>query len=130
MNIEQIGIGELRDRISIFQCNQNDSKMLTKIGNDYGGFDLIIDDGCHFKRETENTFNTMWKFIRKNGWYAIEDWGMGFKYEGTDAKEFRAYIGMVDLVLSIANRRTKLGIGEFRILLEHGYSVALFRKST
>lgn len=119
INIKQVE--ELKDGIRIFQCSQNNTERLYYLGSKYGSFDFIIDDGCHFRRETENTFNTMWPYIRKGGWYAIEDWGMGFSIEPV-------YKGMATLILSIIERQEQLKIKEFNIIKEPSYSVALFKK--
>ena len=114
-------VGELKEGIEVLRCDQNDSVELSAIGDTYGPFDLIIDDGCHFAKETKNTFDTLWKYIGEGGWYSIEDWGMGY----SDNKVFH---GMVDLVLSIAKRRNGLDIQRMKMIIDDGYSIALFKK--
>ena len=39
-----------------------------------GGFDLIVDDGCHRGMETAATFVNLYPLVRPGGWYVIEDW--------------------------------------------------------
>jgi len=111
----------LGDRIKIFQCNQNDKIGLTKIGGDCGPFDLIMDDGRHTRNETENTFTALWKYVKKGGWYSIEDWGMGYSQDPL-------YVGMTDLILSIMANRKYLAINRIHTIIDTGYSIALFEK--
>jgi len=108
-------------RTKIFQCDQNDASGLEKIGKEYGPFDLIMDDGRHTRRETETTFNTLWKYVNDKGWYSIEDWGMGYSQDPL-------YAGMSGLILSIMANRRALAINRMRAVIDTGYSIALFEK--
>ena len=63
---------------SFYRINQNNSEELKKLGKAHGEFDIIIDDGSHMRRETENTFNCLFPFLKTNGCYLIEDWGAGY----------------------------------------------------
>ena len=121
LDIDLSKVKLVNNKIKVFQCDQNDAMRLNEIGNQYGLFDLIMDDGRHTKKETENTFNTLWKYVKKKGWYSIEDWGMGYSNESI-------YAGMSDLILSIMARRTSLNINKMRVLIDDGYSIALFKK--
>lgn len=41
---------------------------------DYGGdFDIFIDDGSHFNHHVIPCFDSMWRHIRRGGFYAVED---------------------------------------------------------
>lgn len=110
------------DRIRMFQADQNDSVALSAIGKTYGEFDIVIDDGCHFTRETQNTFQSLWDFVRLGGWYIIEDWHAGFR-------EGQVYHGMVELVTDIVRQRHRWKYGETRLLINSkNGSSAWFRK--
>jgi hypothetical protein len=61
------------------EINQNDTEGLVKFAVEVGGFDVIIDDGSHFTKETKNCFNTLWEYTRKL--YIIEDWSVAFAYD-------------------------------------------------
>lgn len=61
------------DRIDIRQCDQTDSDALTRLSNEYGGFDIIIDDGSHLNRDVIKTFQTLFPRMRQNGVYVVED---------------------------------------------------------
>lgn len=55
-------------RVTIAQCDQNDSVALKKIAEQYGPFDIIIDDASHWKKETENSFNTLMQYVKPGGY--------------------------------------------------------------
>jgi 23S rRNA U2552 (ribose-2'-O)-methylase RlmE/FtsJ len=61
------------NKIKTFQCNQKDVKELSRIGIEFGKFDIIIDDGCHLNEYIIDSFNTLWYFLKKGGFYCIED---------------------------------------------------------
>lgn len=60
------------------EIDQADSAKLSSFGKEMGPFDIIVDDGCHFKTLTENTFNCLYPYLKKGGKYIIEDWGAGY----------------------------------------------------
>jgi cephalosporin hydroxylase len=98
--------------VTFFLANQNDSQTLVRIGNDNGLFDVIIDDGCHFAKETISTFNALWPAIKVGGIYIIEDW---------EAEPLHpAYKGIADVVMNIIKQRKELGIGVVRIGCQDG----------
>jgi hypothetical protein len=53
--------------------SQNDSEFLSKVAEQHGGFDVIIDDGSHINQYTINAFNTLWPHLKSGGSYIIED---------------------------------------------------------
>lgn len=74
-------------RIDIRQCDQTDEKALRALSNEYGGFDIIIDDGSHLNEHVITTFQILFPLLRPNGIYSVEDtqtsywpgWGGGMK---------------------------------------------------
>ena len=60
-------------RIDIRQCDQTDAEKLRAISAEYGGFDIIIDDGSHLSQHVIETFHILFPLLRSNGIYAIED---------------------------------------------------------
>lgn len=53
--------------------DQGDEEFLTKIGQEFEGFHIIIDDGGHIWREQQISFETLWPFVYSGGMYIIED---------------------------------------------------------
>ncbi len=88
-------------RIDIRQCDQTDSEALINLSNEYGGFDLIIDDGSHINEHVIKTFQTLFPLLRPNGIYAVEDtqtaywptWGGGIRNSENLVEMFK---GLVD----------------------------------
>jgi len=87
--------------------DQNDSKKLKELGN----FDIIIDDGCHFYKETKNTFDVMWDNLNSGGMYVIEDWMAGYWDKYPQYRNIEKFIA--ELIVS----RNRLKIRDMKILL-------------
>jgi demethylmacrocin O-methyltransferase len=60
-------------RIDIRVCDQTDAQKLRELSDEYGGFDVIIDDGSHRNDHVVQTFKILFPLMRRNGIYAIED---------------------------------------------------------
>ena len=60
-------------RIEIRQCDQTDAEKLRQINAEYGGFDIIIDDGSHLNEHVIKTFGILFPLLRQGGIYSIED---------------------------------------------------------
>ena len=43
-----------------------------------GGWDLIVDDASHDGALSQATFALLWPQVRPGGWYALEDWAIGY----------------------------------------------------
>lgn len=59
--------------VEIFQGDQNDKTLLSKIADKYGKFDIIIDDGSHISKHIINSFNYLFDHLSHNGLYIVED---------------------------------------------------------
>ena len=113
---------EFSDRVKVFKCDQNDNKGLRTIAGEYGPFDIIIDDGSHFRKETENCFRELFAEVAIGGYYIIEDWAAGYW------RDRPMYAGMVELINEIIARIPELSISESRVILEKNKALAFFRK--
>lgn len=60
-------------RMDIVQGDQTDVDFLTKLCAQYGGFDIIIDDGSHINEHVIMTFNVLFPLLRTKGIYVVED---------------------------------------------------------
>ena len=120
LNIPEVAFPK---NVLLLKADQNDAKALDSIGKSQGSFDIIIDDGCHIKSETENTFNVLWGYLKPGGIYVIEDWGACYTSP--------IYFGMDVLVGSIVGRKQLLGIKAMKIVYNdkgNGTSYAVFWK--
>ena len=111
--------------ITLFIGNQNDDDRLKDVAKKCGGpLDIIIDDGCHKRNETFNTFNQLWKYVRPGGWYVIEDWVAGFW------EEYPEYAGLVEMVQKIVKARSNFGISDVQLIIkDEKCSYAALRKA-
>jgi len=88
-------------RIDIRQCDQTDRDALVVLDKEYGGFDIIIDDGSHLNEHVVTTFQILFPLLRSNGFYVVEDtqtsywpsWGGGIDNSQTSMSFFK---GLVD----------------------------------
>jgi hypothetical protein len=84
-------------RIDIRQCDQTDAKTLCNLSTEYGGFDIVIDDGSHLNEHVITTFNILFPLLRSDGIYAIEDtqtaywptWGGGINNPQSSMQFFK-----------------------------------------
>lgn len=60
-------------RIDIRQCDQIDAETLTRLSHEYGGFDIVIDDGSHLNEYVIKTFEILFPLMRPQGIYVVED---------------------------------------------------------
>lgn len=67
----------------LHNINQGDPESLRKLSDQYGGWDVVIDDGCHIAPFVETSFDTLWPLTRKM--YIIEDWEVVYMWP--DARE-------------------------------------------
>lgn len=60
-------------RIDIRQCDQTDAEALTRLSNQYGGFDIVIDDGSHLNDHVIKSFEILFPLMHPHGIYVVED---------------------------------------------------------
>ena len=62
-----------RSRVQYFFGRQDSPSFLKMIGETIGPQDIIIDDGSHFGLHQRISFQTLWPFVKPEGWYFVED---------------------------------------------------------
>ncbi len=88
-------------RIDVRQCNQAVSEALLRLSSEFGGFDIIIDDGSHFNEHVVKTFQILFPLLRQNGNNVVEDkqtaywptWGGGI---GNPQASMALFKGLAD----------------------------------
>ena len=71
--------------------DQSDKKFLNKVIDNYGPFDIVIDDGSHLCKHQIISFEILWPYLKNNGIYLVEDthssyWpGFGGGYRNEDS---------------------------------------------
>ena len=76
IDIHKIDIQEKklnRNNIKVHQGSQSDEKFIDEIINEYGSFDIIIDDGSHLKKDVIKSFHLLFPHLNNEGLYVVED---------------------------------------------------------
>jgi hypothetical protein len=61
------------DRITIGIGSQNNPEFLNSFNEQYGPFDIIIDDGSHINSDMTFSFNHLFPLLKAGGLYIVED---------------------------------------------------------
>ncbi|MBS3963507.1 MAG: hypothetical protein KGZ80_03240 [Methylomonas sp.] len=80
-----------RDRVKTFIIDQSDATALYAFAQQYGPFDVIIDDGSHHRADVLTSLFALMPHVKEGGYYVIEDCSASYwpAYEGsTLAHEF------------------------------------------
>jgi hypothetical protein len=110
----------LKDNAQFMLMDQNDKCGLKKFAEEKGPFDVIVDDASHRRKETSNCFEVLWKYVKPNGVYVIEDWGAGYSQVSSR--------GMVEFVAEILLHKKDLGIKAIQLKDSNWHSFVVFGK--
>jgi|TARA_B110000858_G_C17799427_1_gene474404 23S rRNA U2552 (ribose-2'-O)-methylase RlmE/FtsJ len=63
------------NRVHLLQSDSTDTSTSKKMSEEWTDvkFDIIIDDGAHWPKANQDTFNVTFEFLKSNGVYFIED---------------------------------------------------------
>lgn len=61
------------DRIKTFMIDQSNASELRQFANEYGPFNLVIDDGSHKREDVLASLWVLMPYVKDNGYYVIED---------------------------------------------------------
>lgn len=64
--------GEI-EGVTLHKLDVADQRALKKLCEDFGPWDLVIDDGSHTMKHQQLTFLTVWPHIKPDGFHVIED---------------------------------------------------------
>ncbi|MBX9824979.1 MAG: class I SAM-dependent methyltransferase [Xanthobacteraceae bacterium] len=64
---------ELDPRIEVRRGSQDDPEFLTRVCDELGPFDIVIDDGSHVPQHVTSSFNVLFPRLRNGGLYIVED---------------------------------------------------------
>jgi hypothetical protein len=67
------------DRITIHVGDQTDVKFLNDVFNQYGHFEIILDDGGHSWKQQIISFETLFPLLTPGGMYLVEDLHTSYK---------------------------------------------------
>jgi hypothetical protein len=60
-------------RVKILVADQGDETQLNQVGQEFGSFDLILDDGSHKHRHQILSYKILFPYVKRGGLYIIED---------------------------------------------------------
>ena len=85
------------ERVSVEIGSQADGNFLSRIWQQYGPFDMVLDDGSHMSSHMIYSFEHLFGSVKSGGVYVIEDigtsywdeWGGGYLREDTSMEYFK-----------------------------------------
>jgi hypothetical protein len=84
-------------------ADQSNIDSLVSLGNKYGAFDVVIDDGSHIWDHQIISFQYLFPFVKDSGYYIIEDLATGFDGYIEAYKGSRGVMRPISYLLDIAN---------------------------
>jgi alginate O-acetyltransferase complex protein AlgJ len=105
------------DNVKILQGSQADKLLLAKVSNEYGPFDIIIDDASHQNRLTQESFAFLYPLMRSTGIYIVEDVQTAFYPASGGRTDGQRTIFELALALALAMHKCE----GFRPNPEYGY---------
>lgn len=73
LDIDEDAVRAVRGRFPVVLGDQADPDVLRKINDEYGPFDVIIDDGGHTMEQQIATIETLFPLLNDGGVYLVED---------------------------------------------------------
>lgn len=86
---------DLGDRIAIEQGDITDRRVVARLAETYGPFDIVIDDGSHRCDDVIAAWAYLWEHVTPEGWYVIEDLQTAYweEYGGSSKRSGDTTIG-------------------------------------
>ena len=123
------------DQIEIRIGDQSNPAFLLKLIEEFGSFDIVVDDGSHMMAHVNSSFDILYPSLNRNGVYLVEDlhtayweeYGGGLHRKSTFIERCKDFIDF----LNADHARGALDPGDFtrNTLSMHLYdSVAVFEK--
>jgi hypothetical protein len=78
IDIEDKVITKAHDGIHFRQGSQGDKEFLDALAEEFGGFDIIIDDASHLSSLTIASWTYLYPHLKPGGFYAVEDMHMAY----------------------------------------------------
>jgi 23S rRNA U2552 (ribose-2'-O)-methylase RlmE/FtsJ len=84
IDIEPTRVELVEDQIEVRIGNQSDAEFLTRIVDEFGSPDVVLDDGSHVMSHINATFSHLYPSVARNGVYMVEDLHTAYweEYEG------------------------------------------------
>lgn len=88
IDLEEKVITDAHSEIDFRQGSQSDPEFIQSLANEFGQFDLIVDDASHLSSLTIKSWELLYPHLRSGGLYVVEDTHMSyhdFYYGDTEA---------------------------------------------
>lgn len=83
---KELDFTEFNGRIHPVLGSQDDAALIDRLADEYGPFDIVIDDASHLSSKTIAALEAAWPHIKPGGFYVCEDTHMAYHdwYYGPD----------------------------------------------
>ena len=118
IDIERYADPEIQG-VKLHQIDQTDRLQLKSLGEEFGPFDIIIDDGGHMMEQQQVSLGTLFSFLQPGGLYFIEDLHTSFW-------PYNSYTDLYGTALDINEDRTNTTYLFLMEFMKSGVSNSLF----
>ena len=75
---EKKNLNESHAGVNFRLGSQDNPEFLTSVHDEFGDFDLIVDDASHLSSLTIRSFEILWPYLKSGGLYVVEDTHMAY----------------------------------------------------
>lgn len=85
------------DGVDVRTVDATNPGQLRELGEEFGPFDIVIDDGSHIPNDVMQAWIVLWDHLTTPGWYAIEDLQTSYwpAYQGSSQRTGDTVIGFL-----------------------------------
>ncbi len=112
LDVNEVPQGD-EHNISVYQGNQVDEILLDRISNTHGPWDIIMDDASHSGHETLASMMILWKHLKENGIYVVED--IFYAWPHAHNRPHDGDGNMMNVIEKVIKHLPEFGIRQFHI---------------
>jgi len=90
-------------RVHLYTGWQEDADFVNRVADQEGPFDFVIDDCSHHAAPQLVSFRALWPWMRRGGWYIIEDTHTWWKFYPGEGNPFSTFIDQEKLFCTVSD---------------------------
>lgn len=107
--------------------DQSDTQFLKSLIDEFGPFDIVLDDGSHHMIHIWKTFEFMYPKISKNGIYAVEDLHTAYwKEYGGDITDKNTFVNISKSFVDDLNAHHSRGVLKPNFITDNTFGISFY----